>query len=182
MIQANAQADLAASKEALAERLTDLMQRVLRRTRPLLAEELSEVELTMPQYRTLALLTHGPARVCDLAEALGIRPPTASGIVDRLVAKGLVDRRPGATDRRSVSCVLTAAGRNEIDRRFHISRKRVRSIVDNLSRDALAEILHGMEILAREASAGIASESEQHPKSIETDHPIADRSTEQTHL
>jgi DNA-binding MarR family transcriptional regulator len=43
----------------------------------------------------------------ELAQRLGIRPHSAVGLIDRLRAKALVKRQPGAEDRRQVLLTLT---------------------------------------------------------------------------
>jgi DNA-binding MarR family transcriptional regulator len=58
--------------------------------------------LAIKGYRGQADMTTG-----ELAERLAIRHHSAVGLIDRLVAKGLVDRRSGADDRRQVLLSLT---------------------------------------------------------------------------
>jgi DNA-binding MarR family transcriptional regulator len=48
--------------------------------------------------------------VSGLAEHLALRHHSAVGLVDRLVRRGLVRRRPSAGDRRRVELTLTPAG------------------------------------------------------------------------
>lgn len=77
------------------------------------ARSLAEVaeEVTLPQYRALIVLaSKGPQRVASLAESLGVTPPTATRMCDRLVRKGLVRRRTARDDRREVRLSLTRAG------------------------------------------------------------------------
>jgi DNA-binding MarR family transcriptional regulator len=52
----------------------------------------------------------GPITLSHLATRLGISPPSASAMVDRMVDGGLVERVRGEEDRRVVSVWLTAAG------------------------------------------------------------------------
>lgn len=69
-------------------------------------------DVTLPQYRMLVVLgTRGPRPTSSLAAALGVAPPTATRMCDRLVRKGLVSRRTNAKDRRQVMLSLTSAGR-----------------------------------------------------------------------
>ena len=57
--------------------------------------------LTMQQLKLVALLaTHGPLGGHDLARHLEVSMPTVSGIVDRLVERGMVERRADPRDRR----------------------------------------------------------------------------------
>ncbi len=79
----------------------------------LAARSLAEVaeEVTLAQYRALIVLaSRGPQRVVSLAEALGVTPPTATRMCDRLVRKDLVRRRTARDDRREVRLSLTPAG------------------------------------------------------------------------
>lgn len=71
---------------------------------------LASADISLPQYRVLGLLDESPAVSSDLAERLAVRPPSVTAIIDGLVARGLVERRHVAADRRLVDHVLTAAG------------------------------------------------------------------------
>jgi DNA-binding MarR family transcriptional regulator len=70
--------------------------------------------LTHTELSALEQLTradHGPG---ELARHLGVTSAAASGIVDRLVARGHVERRPHEADRRRTQVVLTESGRAEV--------------------------------------------------------------------
>ena len=60
---------------------------------------------------------HGRAdgRVTALAERFDVRSPTISDAVNALEAKGLVERRPSPSDRRSGEVVPTSAGVSLVD-------------------------------------------------------------------
>lgn len=73
-------------------------------------------DITIAQYRTLVVLaSRGPQKLADLAEQLGVTPPTAGRMSDRLVRRGLVTRHRASDDRRVVRISLTAAGRRIVD-------------------------------------------------------------------
>jgi DNA-binding MarR family transcriptional regulator len=58
-------------------------------------------DLDRSEYLLLRTLdASGPADICTLAAALGLDPSTAGRQVSMMVTKGLVERTPGATDRR----------------------------------------------------------------------------------
>src|SRR5512133_3943911 len=48
----------------------------------------------------------------ELSRALGLDKSAITGLVDRLASKGLVERRLTPSDRRSMSIMLTDAGRD----------------------------------------------------------------------
>jgi DNA-binding MarR family transcriptional regulator len=70
-------------------------------------------ELSVPQFRALALLTFSPeASLSTLADYVGSSLPAASRMIDGLVAKNLVARTECRHDRRQVSLELTPLGRS----------------------------------------------------------------------
>jgi MarR family transcriptional regulator, 2-MHQ and catechol-resistance regulon repressor len=67
--------------------------------------------VTVSQCYVLEALEFGPLYMQDVAERLNVANSTVTRSVDRLVARGLVERRTGERDRRSVQIGLTASGR-----------------------------------------------------------------------
>ncbi|HZM30586.1 MAG TPA: MarR family winged helix-turn-helix transcriptional regulator [Acidimicrobiales bacterium] len=93
----------------------------------------------------LATIGHAPGlRVEDLASMLRVSHSGAVRTVDRLVAAGLVERRPSAGDRRTVELWLTPAG-GRARRQVLAARDRVLGdavgVLDPGGRDALAELV-----------------------------------------
>lgn len=76
----------------------------------LVERAVGEAELSLPQYRVLALLADGSKAASVLAERLAVKRPTVTGLMDGLVSRGLVERLAVAGDRRRVSHRLTAEG------------------------------------------------------------------------
>ena len=99
-------------------------------------------DITIAQYRTLVVLaSRGPQKLADLAEHLGVTPPTAGRMCDRLVRRGLVTRHRAHDDRRVVRISLTGDGRRIVD---DATRRR---------RVFLARILAGMPARRRQEVA-----------------------------
>ena len=72
---------------------------------------LEPLGLTHPQYLAmLALWEQSPRSLRDLAAALAMDPATASPLVKRLEADGLIERRRSASDERRLDIALTAKG------------------------------------------------------------------------
>lgn len=68
-------------------------------------------DITSPQLACLlALARLGPLTLKALSQAIDLSPSTTVGIVDRLAAKGLVERARSRTDRRQVHVAATTAG------------------------------------------------------------------------
>ncbi len=71
-------------------------------------DEARQAGLTGPQVRLMAsLVARGAMTLTELSRALGMSHSTASGIVDRLQARGLVRRSPDARDRRRTTITVT---------------------------------------------------------------------------
>jgi DNA-binding MarR family transcriptional regulator len=70
---------------------------------------ISDTELVTLEH--LAREQIGPAEV---ARRLEVSTAAATGIVDRLVSRGHVERRPHEADRRRTELVLTESGRGEV--------------------------------------------------------------------
>lgn len=111
-------------------------------------EAFSEIELTIDQFRALALLRQGPKRITDIASTLGIRLSAASTFVDRLEAKRLVERFHDEDDRRVVRCRLTALGAKEAHSLWRINGQRAEHLGTILSRDELERVLEILTLLA----------------------------------
>ena len=67
-------------------------------------------DLTLAQFRILALIAAGDERSSLLAERLVVAKPTITAVVDGLVERGFVAREAVAGDRRSIRVALTPAG------------------------------------------------------------------------
>ena len=106
---------------------------------------LGRVDLSLPQYRVLIFLSeHDAAAASALASRLDVTRPTITAIVDGLVARDLVERRPASDDRRRVEHHLTRAGER-------ILRDGDQAIVDHLG--TIATHLDDREVA--EAATGL---------------------------
>jgi long-chain acyl-CoA synthetase len=71
---------------------------------------LAPLDLSLPQYRALALLGDGSTASSVLARRLAVSPPSVTAVIDGLVGRGLVERRPDPEDRRRLTLLLTREG------------------------------------------------------------------------
>jgi DNA-binding MarR family transcriptional regulator len=111
----NNQAMIATDRET---QLLDVLGRVVRNLSRL-SGGLEDGSPLTPTQRVALFETHEaePVRLHDLADRLGVSPPTASRAVDALVEHGLLERAPDPTDRRAVRISLTDRGRTAVDER-----------------------------------------------------------------
>jgi DNA-binding MarR family transcriptional regulator len=72
-------------------------------------------------------------RLSELSERMLIRPPSVTGVVDRLERDGLVARRGDPTDQRAKRVGLTRAGRQLIERVSVGHQRQIESILAGLN-------------------------------------------------
>ncbi len=138
------------------------LESVLRALRSRIPEEWFRLELTMPQVRTLfALLREGESRMGTLASQLGVSLSSATGLVDRLVEKHLVERWVDPEDRRSVVVRLAAEGQDLVERLLYLRRseweERFSALTDAEvahARTGLSALLEGLSRLERTVPTG----------------------------
>jgi DNA-binding MarR family transcriptional regulator len=70
--------------------------------------------LTHNELRALELLMDQPMGPGELGRVLGVSSAAASGIIDRLEARGHAERAAHASDRRRTSVTISAHGRAEV--------------------------------------------------------------------
>jgi len=77
------------------------------------AQALKPYGLSLPQYNVLRILRGqypNPVKVADITERMLDKMSNASRLVDKLLAKGLVQRSECPNDRRAVDVLITEAG------------------------------------------------------------------------
>jgi DNA-binding MarR family transcriptional regulator len=105
-------------------------------------------ELSVPQFRVLVHASLRPgATLRQLAEPLGVSTATASRMVETLVLRGLIERRPGEADRRQVAIALTPAGQRMLDGTHAQARAQFESRLVGLDTAALASLAAALELL-----------------------------------
>lgn len=111
-------------------------------------------ELSMREYDVLYTLSKcdGPLRMSELNRYVLLSQPALSRMVDRLVDRGLVDRRTDPGDRRGVRLSLTPAGR---ETQQAIGRPHARSVTRALG------VLTRQELDQLAAICGKLSQSEE---------------------
>lgn len=114
----------------------------------------SEAELTTSQLRILFMLHAEPGSpLGHLAAQLRVSPPTASGLVDRLVRQGYVRREEDAQDRRVVRHRLTERGEGVAGEIAREGTDLLEAIFGRLSEGELATLIQGLTLLSAAAAA-----------------------------
>ena len=123
----------------------------------LLAENwdpLFSLNLTIQQLRALLVISFwGGASGNELAEGLGVGLATATGIVDRLGAQGLVRRAEDPDDRRIRRVYLTQKGADLIERLTEAGLERKKELLSGLDLEDLRRLAGVTEKLREAAEA-----------------------------
>lgn len=91
-------------------------------------------DLTPSQMHTIEIIGHEKSlRMKDLAEKLGVTTGTLTVMVDRLEQKGLLQRQPHESDRRSLRVTLTKSGEKHFAKHHAFHVKLTEEIVSTLS-------------------------------------------------
>lgn len=102
----------------------------------------AEIDLTSPQFAALAILEENPGiDQATLAGMIALDRPTIGGVIERLAAKGLVERKTSATDRRAKSLSLTAAGTEMVQRMRPVVAETQLKVLDGLSETEKAQFI-----------------------------------------
>jgi long-chain acyl-CoA synthetase len=110
---------------------------------------LTQMDLTLPQYRVLGILAEGSAAASGLAGRLAVRPSSVTAIIDGLVARGLVDRRQEDADRRKVEVRLTPEGVQTLAAADAVVDEYLVAIAGHLPDKEEAMALRSLELWAR---------------------------------
>ena len=99
------------------ERITQSISQMQRKIRAKLSNELSQGEISIPQYHILDYLNDkGEATMSEVASYLFVTPPAVTGLVDKLVKMDFVDRGFSSSDRRIIIVSLTTKGKTIISK------------------------------------------------------------------
>jgi DNA-binding MarR family transcriptional regulator len=94
------------------------------------------------------LVSSEGARLTDLAALSGITPSAMTRVLEKLEARGLVERVRGThSDGRAAMVRITAAGRRTRKLLDQLMRSRTRQIMDSIPPKQRAEVLSALELL-----------------------------------
>lgn len=118
------------------------------------APELLELNLTLAQLKAVYLVAAtGPIRMSTLAVRLGTAISTTSGVVDRLVQGGLLERTEDPADRRQVLVGATPTALRQLEDLSELGRDRMRELLNRISRlDDIETVERAVRLLAEAAT------------------------------
>jgi DNA-binding MarR family transcriptional regulator len=106
-------------------------------------------DLTLPQFRVLALIASSPERAGRIAARAGVSRPSLTGVLDGLEQRGLVRRDAVDGDRRGVSLEITADGRRALEQAQAATGARLGEVLDHLEPGQRADVLEGLALLGQ---------------------------------
>jgi MarR family transcriptional regulator, organic hydroperoxide resistance regulator len=121
------------------------------------SERLVKAGVSMTHLHVLSMLDHhGEMPMSHLADLLDISVSNATGLVDRLEERGLVERVRDLHDRRVVIARLSTGGRAMLDEIQVLREDLIRSILGRLNMsqlDGVAQAIHDL----RDAAMAVSS-------------------------
>ena len=96
-------------------------------------------DLSLPQFRVLALVDEGGERASQLADLLAVAKPTITAVVDGLVHRGYLKRTADCDDRRVTKIALTAAGKKALYGAEHAMHARLHEVLSHADDPAAIE-------------------------------------------
>lgn len=109
-------------------------------------------DVTLPQLRCLFVVTfRGPISIGGIAQQLHIGLPTASSLIDRLVERGLVQRREDPQDRRRTLASATEAGATLAEDLRQGSTQALREWLQALRPEDLSALIQGLQAIVQVA-------------------------------
>jgi len=107
---------------------------------------ISQGIITLPQFLGLSFLRKNPGSpVKAFSQTLGMKPSSASGLIDRMVQNGLMRREHSTTDRRVVLLTLKAKGERMVDEIMEQKRQSVAELFAPLTADERTTYLKLMQ-------------------------------------
>jgi DNA-binding MarR family transcriptional regulator len=128
--------------------LLELLDNVFHHMRSRVSERWLDVDLTMPQVRTMFLLHKmGPSRMSELSANLNTSLSNVTGLIDRLVERKLVLRKTSSVDRRTVTCLLSDKGQELADGLLYSRRSWWQNQLRNLKAEEEEIAIIGLKAL-----------------------------------
>ena len=99
-----------------------------------ISADLRRVDLTLARFHVLVeLAKHGPMSQQTLADRLLVTKGNIVGLIDKLSARGFVERQSSATDRRVNVLRVTPAGRRIVERTLPRQMELIASLMQPLN-------------------------------------------------
>lgn len=114
----------------------------------LLFSRFRALDLTPEQWAVLYRVGERDGQIQkEIAERSGKDKPTTTRILDALEAKGFIEKKPGAHDRRSFEVSITDKGRRTVELAAPVERETIRDACEGLTPDQYARMLEWLRAI-----------------------------------
>jgi len=142
-------------RDAASRAIIAQFRAALRELRCMGTDRMRRLGVSHTHFTVVSLLDrHGEMPMSRLAEMLDVSLPNASGLVDRLVEAGYVERNRVADDRRVVVVRTTEAGRTKVAEADVLKDEMVQGLLDRLDDSQLERValaVGDLAVAARDA-------------------------------
>ena len=143
----------ATSREDALREIAEGVAALSSRRRCAAAQRIHHSGISLGHLQVLWILQqHGPLPVSRLAEWLGIGAPNATGLLDRMEQRDLVERVRDADDRRVVLARMTDEGRAAVAEHDGWRLELIEQLLEPLPMDQLLAVAAGVQRARREAA------------------------------
>ena len=138
---------MSSTQEDCARELLEVVPLVTRSIRKELRQHRTE-GLSVPQFRTLLFLRRNPGTsLVDIANHLGLTPPSTSKMVDGLLGRNLLSRQNCESDRRRIAMKLTEKGEESLDYAIDATLESLTKKISSLLPEQVETLSRAMQIL-----------------------------------
>jgi DNA-binding MarR family transcriptional regulator len=107
-------------------------------------------DMTLPQFRVMALIASSPERANRLAERAAVSRPSLTGLLDGLESRGWVRRVDVEGDRRGVSLEVTRQGAAALKHAEQAMTRELEEVLRSTGSDRdRAQVIDGLDALGR---------------------------------
>jgi DNA-binding MarR family transcriptional regulator len=108
------------------------------------------LDLSVPQFRSLVFIErNGGSSLGEVAENLGLTPPSASALINVLQGRGMLSRRDSPGDRRRLTLKITSEGRHALAQSRAETQKCLSAMLSGLDAQEIVTITRAMRTLHR---------------------------------
>jgi DNA-binding MarR family transcriptional regulator len=131
-------------KKEVINEIIELQRRMSQVMIPYAVKTWQELEVPLAQLKSLFfIVSKGETNLSILAQGLGVTPGDVTGIIDRLVAQGLVGRKPNPDDRRIIWLQATDKGRELLANLMESQTRHMVHILEYMTLEDLRSLLSG---------------------------------------
>lgn len=149
---------MSSSRDTFAAQIQRLLYKLVRSYELCDRVCLTQHDVTASQgYTLLALPPEGTVSMNELSEAMGLAGSTMTRMVDQLVSKRLVQRKPDDEDRRVVRVWLTERGREARRTLEQALQDFFKGALDDIREEERPTILRALERIVQSVEKGLGT-------------------------